>query len=108
MSFSVEEALQLDVFVGCRVLTGKAGLQNEIKWANILEILDDLRHIEAGEFLITTAYGFDFTDEFRLKQLMKLFSGSKLAALAVQTGHYITEIPPEVVELAAASKIPVI
>jgi DNA-binding PucR family transcriptional regulator len=100
--------MQLDAFTGCGVLTGNAGLSNEIRWVNILEILDDLRYIEEGEFLITTAYGFDFRDTEKQERLMELLAGNKLAALAVQTGHYIVEVPDTLINLADRHKIPLI
>ena len=108
MSLNVEKALQMDVFSRCKALTGSAGLANEIRWVNILEILDDLSHIEPGEFLITTAYGYDISDAVKQQRLMELFADNRLAALAIQTGHYIKEIPPSLIKLAASFEIPVI
>jgi hypothetical protein len=69
MAFSVANALEMDIFSKCRLLTGDAGLENEILWVNILEILDDLRHIEPGEFLITTAHGFNAKSLSRQQEL---------------------------------------
>ena len=83
-------------------------MDNEIRWVNILEILDDLRHIEEGDFLITTAYDFDLRDTEKQERLMELFAGSKLAALAVQTGHYLVEIPPSLIMLAEDYGIPIV
>jgi hypothetical protein len=57
MSLTVQEALNLEIFRRCRLLTSGSGLKSNIYWVNILEILDDLSHIEPGEFLITTAHG---------------------------------------------------
>lgn len=108
MPFSVGDALRLDVLHTCKVLTGPAGLQNNIRWVNIIEILDDLRHIEAGEFLITTAYDLNMENEARQRELIDHFTKKGLAALAIQTGHYIQEIPPFFIELAAEHGIPVI
>lgn len=108
MPFNVRKALQMKAFSGCSTLTGGTGLDNEIRWVNILEILDDLRHIEEGDFLITTAYDFDFQDIEKQERLMELFAGSKLAALAVQTGHYLVEIPPSLISIAENHGIPVI
>jgi DNA-binding PucR family transcriptional regulator len=108
LTFTVRKALQMEAFSGCSTLTGGAGLDNEIRWVNILEILDDLRHIEEGDFLITTAYDFDFRDTEKQERLIELFAGSKLAALAVQTGHYIADIPHSLIRLAEEHGIPVI
>ena len=108
MPVTVGEALQMHAFHRCRLLTGQAGLDNPIKWVNILEILDDLRHIEPGEFLITTGYGFNFAALAQQQRLLEQFAANRLAALAVQIGHYINEIPASFVQAAAAAGIPVL
>lgn len=108
MPLTVGEALKLEVLQSCKALTGSAGLQNEIRWVNIIEILDDLRHIEDGEFLITTAYDLNMENEARQKELITYFTNKGLAALAIQTGYYIQEIPPYFIKLAADHGIPVI
>ncbi len=93
MAFTVAEALKIDIISKCRLLTDQAGLQNEIQWVNILEILDDLSHIEPGEFLITTAHGFNTESRVKQRDMVELFASRKLAAMAIQTGHYLQEIP---------------
>jgi hypothetical protein len=84
------------------------GLQNEIKWVNILEILDDLSHIEPGEFLITTAHGFNTESESQQQGMIELFAARKLAAVAIQTGHYLQEIPASFIRFSEEYKIPLI
>jgi PucR family transcriptional regulator, purine catabolism regulatory protein len=77
-------------------------------WVNILEILDDLRHIEPGEFLITTAHGFNAKSLGRQQELIELFASKKLAAVAIQTGHYLKEIPASFIRFAEGHRIPLI
>lgn len=108
MSFTVGDALTLDVMQTCKVLTGSAGLKNQVRWVNIIEILDDLRHIESGEFLITTAYDLNMENETRQRELIEYLTKKGLAALAIQTGYYIVKIPAYFIELAAEHGIPVI
>lgn len=108
MTFSVANALEMDIFSKCRLLTGDAGLENEILWVNILEILDDLRHIESGEFLITTAHGFNAKSLGRQQELIELFASKKLAAVAIQTGHYLKDIPASFIRFAEGHRIPLI
>lgn len=108
MSLTVEKALQIEIFKECRLLTGSAGLQNEILWVNILEILDDLRHIEPGEFLITTAHGFNAENLEKQKKMADLFASKKLGAMAIQTGHYLKEIPAAFAQFLKDNGIPLI
>lgn len=108
MTLTVARALEMGTFQQCRLLTGQAGLQNEIKWVNILEILDDLSHIEPGEFLITTAHGFNTESESQQQGMIELFAARKLAAVAIQTGHYLQEIPASFIRFSEECKIPLI
>jgi len=108
MAFTVKKALEKGIFNNCRLLTGQRGLENEIHWVNILEILDDLSHVEQGEFLITTAHGFDISSEEKQIEALDFFTGRKLAAMAIQTGHYIKEIPSSFIRYAKQYQLPLI
>ena len=108
MAFTVAEALKMDIFDQCCLLTGQAGLQNEIHWVNILEILDDLSHIEPGEFLITTAHGFNVESKDKQRNMVELFASRKLAAMAIQTGHYLESIPSSFIRFSENYSIPLI
>jgi len=108
MSLTVARALEMEIFRNCRLLTGRAGLENEILWVNILEILDDLSHIEPGELLITTAHNFNVLSERKQQSMIELFAARKLAAVAIQTGHYIKEIPESFIRFSEEHNIPLI
>jgi hypothetical protein len=108
MPLTVQEALSLEIFSRCRLLTANRGLQNDIFWVNILEILDDLSHIESGEFLITTAHGLQALNRKRQKEMVEFFAERRMAAIAIQTGHYIDEIPGPLVNLFNEFQIPLI
>lgn len=108
MAFTVKKALEKGLFNNCRLLTGEAGLTNSITWVNILEILDDLSHVDKGEFLITTAYDFDISSKKKQLEILNFFSERKLAAIAIQTGHYINNIPPSFIKYAKQLKLPLI
>lgn len=108
MPLTVAKALEMEIFNKCRLLTGQAGLENEIHWVNILEILDDLSHIEPGEFLITTAHEFNTLSRSMQLDMIELFAHSKLAAMAIQTGHYLEEIPSSFIRFSEEHNIPLI
>lgn len=108
MTLTVQEALALEIFSRCRLLTAGGGLQNDVFWVNILEILDDLSHIEPGEFLITTAHGLQGLSKKRQKEMVELFAHRKMAAMAIQTGHYIDDIPGSLIQLFNEYQIPLI
>lgn len=108
MPFTVKKAFEKGFFHNCRLLTGEVGLSNGIKWVNILEILDDLSHVDKGEFLITTAYGFDISSEEKQLEMLNFFAEKKLAAIAIQTGHYIDQIPVSFINYAKQLELPLI
>ncbi len=108
MLFTVGKALKMNIFAGCRLLTGQPGLNNEIHSVNIIEILDDLRHIEPGEFLITTAHGLETSSEGRRLKMLDLLKNRKIAAMAIQTGHYLESIPLSLVRYLRDCDIPLI
>ena len=108
MSFKVSRALEMAIFQKCRLLTGQEGLNNEISWVNILEILDDLSHIEPGEFLITTGHDLHNQGENKQHRMVEFFAARNLAAVAIQTGHYVKEIPPSFIRFCEEYNIPLI
>ncbi|MDW7730128.1 MAG: PucR family transcriptional regulator ligand-binding domain-containing protein [Bacillota bacterium] len=108
MPVTVADALKMEAFSKCRLLTGKVGMDNEILWVNILEILDDLSHIEPGELLITTAHDFKTQSRSWQQGMIELFAARKLAAVAIQTGHYVEEIPQSFISFAEGHLIPLI
>ncbi|HED24174.1 MAG TPA: PucR family transcriptional regulator [Firmicutes bacterium] len=108
MPFTVSDALEMEIFHNCRLLTGQAGLHNKILWVNILEILDDLSHIEPGEFLITTAHDFSSQSEGAQQGMIELFAARKLAAMAIQTGYYLKNIPSSFIRFSEEHNIPLI
>lgn len=108
MAFTVKDALRLNVFKNAQLVAGHEGLDNEIRWVNILEILDELDHLHEGELLITTAFGLNNTDADYHRSIMMEFFKKKLAAVAVQTGYYLDSIPETMKELADKYRLPLI
>ncbi len=108
MTLTVREVLTMDIFKDCRLLTGEAGLDNRVKNINILEILDDLSHLEPGEFLVTTAFNLSLQTSQQQLAMMKDFIDKKIAVLAVQTGIYLSEVPAPLIEQARYFGLPII
>lgn len=108
MPLIVSEALELDIFKDSYIVSGKEGLNNEINWVNILEILDDLSYLQKGEFLVTTAYGFKNDDIDYQRSIIRQLSSKGIAALAIQTGYYINKIPDSFLELADEYGVPLV
>ncbi len=108
MALTVEEALTLKAFRDAKLVSGEKGLKNKITWVNILEILDDLEHLQKGEFLITTAYGLEENDAAYQERIVKTLSSKQLSAIAIQTGYYVKNIPQRLKELSKNEGLPLI
>ncbi len=108
MPYTVKKALEMETFNTCRLLTGNVGLNNKILWVNILEILDDLSHLEPGELLITTAHGFSNQSEHEQHKIIETIARHELAAVVIQTGHYMKEIPESLINIFKHHKVPLI
>jgi purine catabolism regulator len=107
MTLTVHEALHLDVLKAAKVRAGFGGLDRKIKWVNIMEILDELNLARDGELLITTAFGLldnPGLQEYIIPHLVE----KGLACLAIQTGYYLEEIPPIILQQANTYNLPVV
>ncbi|MDW7650542.1 MAG: PucR family transcriptional regulator ligand-binding domain-containing protein [Bacillota bacterium] len=107
MTLTVHEALHLEVLKEAKIRAGLGGLDRKIKWVNILEILDELNLSRDGELLITTAFGL-LDNPGLQEQLVPHLVEKGLACLAIQTGYYLEEIPPIILQQADAYNLPVV
>ncbi|MFM1651473.1 PucR family transcriptional regulator [Brevibacillus sp. B_LB10_24] len=107
MSITIREALQLPDMVQTRLVAGESGLDNQIRWVTIVEILDDTTRLQAGEFLITTGFGLE-EDREKLEQFIPRLARRGLSGVAIHTGFYLREIPQALIETANRHGLPLI
>lgn len=106
MGLLVKDIFKLGLLKEAVVVSGNAGLNNEIIWINMMEILDELDSLQKGELLITTGYGLD--DEERYGSLIGLLKEKELAGIGIQPGYYLEEIPEYIIECGEKYGFPVI
>lgn len=104
MGISVDEALHLPVMDSAVLLAGAEGLNNEIKWVTVVELIEDISRFQEGEFLITTGYGLN-EDSTHFLRLLKM---KKLSGIAIFSGFYLKNIPPVFIEVANEQSLPLI
>ncbi|AYO31269.1 PucR family transcriptional regulator [Biomaibacter acetigenes] len=104
----VSDILDLPEFKEVKILAGNQNVTNRIKWVNILEILDELSRLHEGEFLITTAYGFDFHNINNTYDLVNYLSNKRIAALALQVGFYVDKIPDKFIKVCNEKGLPLL
>ncbi|WP_134702655.1 PucR family transcriptional regulator [Ammoniphilus sp. YIM 78166] len=107
MGITIHEALRLPVMAQTRLIAGQDGLDNEVKWVTIVEVIDDISRFQEGEFLITTGFGL-LDQEQKRKQFQYLLANKRLSGVAIYTGFYLQEIPPSFIEIANEASLPMI
>jgi len=96
MGITVGKVLSMEVMSQTKIVAGKNGLNREIKWVSVMELLDEVSLLQEGELLITTAFGLMDTPNL-LDELIPYLAKRNLAGLAIQTGYYLDIIPPTII-----------
>lgn len=108
VDFSVRQALQMDIMKNSVLLAGKSGVKNKIEWININEIIDEFDYFRKGELFVTTGFKLDQKDKIFFTKLINLLCSCSVAALAIQTGYYIENVPAELIALCDKWELPLI
>ncbi len=90
-----------------KLAAGHKGIENNIKWVTIVEVLEDIGRLQPGEFLITTGFGISENEE-QLEVFHKLLRSKLLSGIAIYTSFYMKEIPASFIELANENDLPLI
>lgn len=106
MGMTIKDLFRISIFSEAKLVAGKEGIENEITWFNLMEIVDSVNSLENGEFLITT--GFHFDKESISKNLVKNLKSRGLSGMGVQLGYYIDEIPKHMLKEADEFEFPII
>lgn len=106
MALTIKDILDKNLFEGTRLAAGKERVTNVVTGINVMEILDSPDTIGKGELLITT--GYDLADEEKQKNLISRLKSRGVSAMAVQTGYYIDQIPPFILQAADQHQFPIL
>ena len=105
MGFTIEDTLTVSQNIySMKLLAGRQGWSNSIKWILLVEDFTILEHFSGKEMAVTTGLGFD-TEE-RLLRLAETLSARNASALVINTGFYIRDIPPSLIERCDALSLP--
>lgn len=95
MPLLIKNLFELDSLNGIKLITDQNGINNEITWVNIMEILDEINYLEKGELLLTTGYKLD--NENLNKDLIFRLHSKGLAGMGIQIGYYLNKIPEYII-----------
>ena len=107
MSILLREILELPNLKGIKTRAGHKGLDQAVRWVNVLEMLDELDQLSEGELFVTTAVGLD-SDPNLEKHLVSHLKKKRLVGLAIQTGFYLKEIPQTLIDLCEQEELPLL
>jgi purine catabolism regulator len=107
VSITVREALEIPSFKNAKVISGHQGLNNIIRFVNVMEVAKIAKWLKGGELLITT--GFPLKDDANIRRRIIYDLAEKgVAALGIKLGHYLEEIPADLVEYTSKVELPLI
>lgn len=109
MSIVAKDILNLQTLKEMKLVGGNIGLDKCIEWVYVSECLEDplegIKWLQGGEIVIITGVGIK-SDGSVLVKLIEGISEKKGAALIVNIGKYIKQIPKEAIEIANKLEIP--
>lgn len=89
-----------------KVVAGKKGLNNIIRWVHVVEYPQYTKWLKGGELLLIS--GVAIQDDINaLIPLVNDISSRNVAGLVINIGPYISETPTEVIELANLLNFPI-
>lgn len=106
---SVAAVLELpEVLAGQpELITGSAALDRLVRWAHVVAGTGAAAFLDGGELLLTTGAGWP-TDSELLAAVTDTLTGTEPAAVMLELGTHLAEVPPELVRSCEASGVPLI
>ncbi|PZS00828.1 MAG: PucR family transcriptional regulator [Candidatus Nephthysia bennettiae] len=101
----LSEALALDALRDAEVVAGRRGLDNEVRWAHVVEIPDPLPWVREGQLLLTTGYAWPRANLAQHRLLRGLVERG-LAGIGLAVPKYLERFPRAVVTEADRLGLP--
>lgn len=105
--YTVGEALELEVFKGCKVVGGHQGLNRPIRWAHSIDVPDAPNWLRGGELVLTTAIALA-KDSMARREFVRALNKKNAAGLLISVGAFIDHVPEEMIEIADELALPII
>lgn len=106
MALTVRDLTEVDS-LGLVLVAGAQGADREISWAHAIELTDPAPYLAGGELVMTTGINIGVDADAQSAYVARL-AAAGTAALAVDTGTTIADIPPAVREAGDRLGIPVL
>ncbi len=93
--------------LGLSLAAGAQGADRDIAWAHAIELADPTPYLDGGELVMTTGINLGADDAAQFAYVRRL-AAAGTAALAVDTGTTLSDVPAGVHEAADESGLPVL
>jgi PucR family transcriptional regulator, purine catabolism regulatory protein len=108
MSLTINEILEdIPLFSEAVCVAGMNGLNNQVKWTNIINDLEIIPWVREGDLILTNGQGID-EDETAQKKYINEIIQAGIAGVVFSTGRYIEKIPECMVNIAEENDLPLI
>lgn len=87
-----------------RLVAGKNGLGNYVRWVHLLENSDISTFLHGNELLFLTGVGL--SDDSDLLEFIEKLAAKRCSALVINIGPYIKSIPQSVIDLCDINSLP--
>ncbi|MHB8325746.1 MAG: PucR family transcriptional regulator [Candidatus Dormibacteria bacterium] len=101
------QALMIDPFSSGEVVAGRAGLDRELRWVDVVDIPNPLPWVGAGQLLLTTGISWP-QDPSQQRRLVRELASLGLAGVALAVPQYLSHFPEPAREEADAVGLPLV
>lgn len=113
-ALTVRDLMTLPSLAGSELVAGAGGLDQIVRWVNVMEVPDILPWVKPNELLLTTGFPLRYAsggpslDPNALADLVDGLAERGAAALGVKTGRYLDELPPGMLDAAERHNLPLL
>lgn len=107
MGITVRQALLVEALHDAKVVAGHQGLDNSIRFVNIMEVPEVTKWMKGGELLVTSGFAIKDSCEDRRRLIYDL-AAKGVAAFGIKLGQYFLKIPDDMLEYADEVGLPLI
>ncbi|PLR80427.1 PucR family transcriptional regulator [Bacillus sp. V33-4] len=103
----VEDILSRKHFENTIVIAGEEGIHRIVKWVHVVEVTNIRNLLNGNELILSTGVAWQEDENLFISMLKQLLENNA-AALCIELGTYMTEIPGEVIDIANQHQFPII
>ena len=113
-ALTVRDLMSLPSLTGSELVAGAGGLDQVIRWVNVMEVPDILPWVKPNELLLTTGFPLRYAsggqsfDPNTLTELVDGLAARGVTALGVKIGRYLDELPPGMLDAADRHDLPLV